>query len=107
MGQQTQQQRVGTIAGKINNMFFVSDDISIFLRMDLDLSRLNHIHGHLWQAGRAIQARPLHRYQLSSIEILGIQQLDLNLLISPTLLMIKPLPEWTLSYNYWVEHICE
>jgi hypothetical protein len=33
--------------------------------------------------------------------------MDLHLLRSSTRLMVKPLPGWILSYDFWVEHICE
>jgi hypothetical protein len=88
-------------------MFLANDNPRQFLSHDLDLSRLNRIHGHLWMAGRPMRARPLHRYKMLGMEVLGTQQMDLHLLKYSTKLLVKPLPEWILSYEFWTEHICK
>ncbi|KAF2270192.1 hypothetical protein CC78DRAFT_550480 [Lojkania enalia] len=84
----------------------VEGDIKGFLEKELDLSRLNIIHGHLWMAGRPLRAHPLHRYKLMGFELLHTQQMDLHLLKFSNKLLVKPLPEWMLSYDFWKEHIC-
>lgn len=96
-----------TISGRSNSIFLANDDPRQFLKHDLDLSRLNRIHGHLWMAGRPMRARPLHRYKMLGMEVLGTQQMDLHLLKFSTKLLVKPLPEWMLSYDFWNEHICK
>ncbi|KAJ4363446.1 hypothetical protein N0V83_009739 [Neocucurbitaria cava] len=95
-----------TITGRENNIVLANDSIDEFLKRDLDLSRLNKIHGHLWMAGRPMRARPLHRYKMESFEILFTQQMDLHLLKFSNRLIIKPLPEWILSADFWTEHLC-
>lgn len=42
-------------------IFLVEEDIERFLKHDLDVSRLNRIHGYLWMAGRPLNSRTLVR----------------------------------------------
>ncbi|KAF2875222.1 hypothetical protein BDV95DRAFT_591941 [Massariosphaeria phaeospora] len=95
-----------TITGPNNRIVLANDDIHAFLSADLDLSRLNRIHAHLWMAGRPMRARPLHRYKMLGYGILHTQQMDLHLLQFSHHLMLKPLPEWLLSHEFWEQHIC-
>jgi len=95
-----------TIAGQGYDVVLANDDIHQFLEEDLDLSRLNRIHGHLWMAGRPMRARPLHRYRMMGYEILYTQQMDLHLLHFSNKLMIKPLPEWILCADFWNDNLC-
>jgi hypothetical protein len=103
----TAEESLPTISGKNNEAYLANDDPRQFLLYDLDLSRLNRIHGHLWMAGRPMRARPLHRYTMLGMEVLGTQQMDLHLLKYSTKLLVKPLPEWMLSYEFWQEYICK
>ncbi|KAF2187369.1 hypothetical protein K469DRAFT_725395 [Zopfia rhizophila CBS 207.26] len=96
-----------TISGSGTNCFLVADDVKSFVERDLDLSRLNRIHDHLWMAGRPMRARPLHRYKMMGIDVLYTQQMDLHLLKFSNRLLLKPLPEWMLSHEFWEDHICE
>lgn len=95
-----------TITGRGNAVVLANDSIDEFLKADLDLSRLNIIHGHLWMAGRPMRARPLHRYKMMGLDALHTQQMDLHLLKFSTKLLIKPLPEWILCADFWNEHLC-
>lgn len=95
-----------TIAGRGNKAFLANRDVSEFLEEDLDLSRLNNIHTHLWMAGRPMRARPLHRYKMYGYEILGTQQMDLHLLRFSNKLLVKPLPEYILDASFWEQHLC-
>lgn len=95
-----------TIAGRSNGAFLVNTDIAAFLKEDLDLSRLNHIHTHLWMAGRPMRARPLHRYNMYGYEVLGTQQMDLHLLRFSNKVLVKPLPEYLLDASFWEQHLC-
>ncbi|KAH7072538.1 hypothetical protein FB567DRAFT_506336 [Paraphoma chrysanthemicola] len=91
------------------DLAITEDTLPSFLRRDLDLSRLNRIHNHLWMAGRPMRARPLHKYRLMDYQYLGIEQMDLHLLSvrsSPNQLLLKPLPEWILSHKFWTKHLC-
>lgn len=95
-----------TIVGRKNDAFLANSDIAKFLQKDLDLSRLNKVHSHLWMCGRPMRARPLHRYKMYGYEIFGTQQMDLHLLQYSNKLLVKPLPEYLLDTAFWEEHIC-
>lgn len=95
-----------TIVGKQTDVFLANDDIGKFLKDDLDLKRLNDIHGHLWAAGRPMRARPLHRYKMMGFDILPTQQMDLHLLYFSNRLIIKPLAEYMLDHAFWTTYIC-
>ncbi|ORY05163.1 hypothetical protein BCR34DRAFT_48627 [Clohesyomyces aquaticus] len=95
-----------TIAGRGTNIFRADADIKQFLTEELNLGRLNKIHDLLWMAGRPMRARPLHRYKMLGFEVLYTQQMDLHLLKFSNKLMIKPLPEWMLSHDFWKDNLC-
>ncbi|KAG9198737.1 hypothetical protein G6514_009687 [Epicoccum nigrum] len=96
-----------TLAGRGNATFIATDDMTRFLNEDLDLSRLNAIHTHLWMAGRPMRARPLHRYKMYGYDILGTQQMDLHLLRFSNKLLVKPLPAYLLDHDFWITYLCE
>ena len=53
-----------------------------------------------------MRARPLHRYKMLGYEIFYTQQMDLHLLRFSNRIIVKPLPEWLLSHDFWTEHLC-
>jgi hypothetical protein len=73
---------------------------------DLDLSRLNRIHGYLWMAGRPFNARPLQRLQMIGYDITPTDRADLHLLRMSKKLLVKPLPDYLLDYGFWMQYIC-
>ncbi|KAF2107128.1 hypothetical protein BDV96DRAFT_616989 [Lophiotrema nucula] len=93
--------------GKDGRCELAGDDIKSFLKKDLDLKRLNRIHGHLWMAGRPLRARPLHRYKMEGFDLLYTQQMDLHLLKFSNKLIVKPLPEWILDHSFWEKYMCD
>lgn len=88
-------------------VFLVEDDVEEFLRKDLDVSRLNSIHGYLWMAGRPLNARPLHRQKMTGMDIFLTEQMDLHLLRFSHRLLVKPLPRYLLSFGFWEKYLCE
>jgi hypothetical protein len=94
-----------TIAGTGDTVFFAVDHMHSWLRDDMNLHRLNRIQNYLWLAGRPMRARPLHRYRLYGLEIRYTQQVDLHLLRTRKHLMLKPLPLWILSHEFWQTYI--
>ncbi|KAL5371507.1 hypothetical protein DPSP01_014218 [Paraphaeosphaeria sporulosa] len=96
-----------TLTGDPYEPFLANEDIKKFLAIDLDLKRLNRIHGHLWMCGRPMRARALHRYKMLGMEALPTTQMDLHLLRFSNKLMIKPLGEYMLSYSFWLDHLCD
>ncbi|PGH21533.1 hypothetical protein AJ80_03201 [Polytolypa hystricis UAMH7299] len=97
-----------TIARKKNDhhVFLVSSDIHTFVERDLDVSRLNRVHGYLWMAGRPLNARPLHRQKMMGYDIIITEQADLHLLKFSNKLLVKPLPRYILDHQFWREYIC-
>jgi hypothetical protein len=95
-----------TIFGRNNHVALVDTDIGSFLIEDLNLERLNRIHNQLWMAGRPLRGRPLHRYKMESFQILHTQKMDLHLLKFSNRLIVKPLPEYLLDYEFWRTHLC-
>ncbi|KAF2632490.1 hypothetical protein BU25DRAFT_470134 [Macroventuria anomochaeta] len=93
------------IARRDHTAFFAINDISGFLREDLDLTRLDSIQGYLGLAGRPRRVRPLHRYKMIGLDILYTQKMDLHLLKTRTHLMLKPLPLWIPDREIWYRHI--
>lgn len=54
-----------------------------------------------------MRARPLHRYKMEGFEVVYAQNHDLHLLKFSNKLMLKPLPEWMLGYEFWQQWICD
>ncbi|KAL7776184.1 hypothetical protein CFE70_006597 [Pyrenophora teres f. teres 0-1] len=95
-----------TILPRSKSLTQTLSNIPLFIASDLDLSRLNRIHTHLWMAGRPMRARPLHRYKMLGMTVLPTQQMDLHLLRYSTKLLLKPLPEYLLDHAFWTQYIC-
>lgn len=89
-----------------HHVYLVQDDIQSFLHTDLDLSRVNIIHNLLWMAGRPMNARPLLRQKMMGFEIIPTERADLHLLKFSTKLLVKPLPEYVLDYDFWTGRYC-
>lgn len=82
--------------------------VPLFLKQDLDLSRLSEAYPYLWWAGRQGPARSLQR-QASSLgrTICPTERADLHLVWCPTTarLFLKPLPAYLLSHWFWTTYI--
>jgi hypothetical protein len=83
----------------------VGDNLPDWLKEDLDLKRLNDIHGLLWMCGRPFNARALHQQQLMNRRTLVTEKLDLHLLYYSDIMMIKPLPMYILCKEVWDEYL--
>ncbi|KAJ5261427.1 hypothetical protein N7478_012022 [Penicillium angulare] len=92
---------------KDHQVFLVAEDIETYLKRDLDHSRLNRIHGHLWMAGRPLNARPIHRQKMMGCEFLLTEQADLHLLKFSNKVFVKPLPDYMLDFMFWDKYLCE
>lgn len=79
------------------------EDKTTYMHIELDLSRLNAVHSHLWLAGLTRPARPLHRQELIGREIVITEQADLHLVWYKSRMFIKPLPSFLLHYDSWVD----
>lgn len=63
--------------------------ITMYIRNELDVSRLNSVHRHLWMAGLPRPARSLHRQELNGRQIVLTEQADLHLCWYKTRIFIK------------------
>jgi hypothetical protein len=83
-----------------------TEDIQNFLKKDLRVERLNHIHQYLWLAGRPMPPKPLNYQLATSRQIVADQRIDMHLVWeSSQRLHIKPLPQYLLDADFWVEHL--
>lgn len=88
-----------------SGLYIVDTNVRTFYRNELDVSRLNVIHEHLWLAGLERTARPLHQQIAVRRNVILTEAADLHLLWRDDRLYIKPLPEFLLSYAVWTEHL--
>ncbi|KAF2499994.1 hypothetical protein BU16DRAFT_522852 [Lophium mytilinum] len=84
----------------------LSNSHSAFVRLDLDVSRLNEVHQYLWLAGRSTCARALHRQKMIERQIIIVEQADLHLVWQEARIFLKPLPDYLLDHQFWEDTIC-
>jgi hypothetical protein len=85
-------------------------DIQKFLKKDLCVDRLNHIHQYLWLAGRPMPPKPLNYQLATSRQIVADQRIDMHLVWEHSQrLHIKPLPRYLLDADFWAKSLmaCE
>lgn len=77
-----------------------------YLTSDLDVTRLNKIHKHLWLAGLPQISRSLHNQLRVGRQIHVTERADLHLVWLNNILYLKPLPDYLLSYSFWIKTFC-
>ncbi|KAI1130799.1 hypothetical protein F5Y10DRAFT_234824 [Nemania abortiva] len=82
-------------------------NVRAFLEGDLKPIRLNKINQHLWLAGLPRPARFLHRQHLLARTIILTESPDEHLVWHDTVIWIKPIPEYLLSFEFWEREICD
>ncbi|CAM1507578.1 Fc.00g072190.m01.CDS01 [Cosmosporella sp. VM-42] len=82
------------------------DDMGRFLVTELRTPKLDKLHDHLWLAGFPLPARPLQRQRMMGREIYLTERPDEHLVWHRTKLLLKPLPDYLLCYEFWAEHLC-
>lgn len=80
-------------------------DIPAFLEEDLNVKRLNEIHGWLGTVGKPQAARPIHCQLMMNRTILLIEQTDLRLTWNDSYIYIKPFPKYLLCREFWDGYI--
>ncbi|CAI6337527.1 unnamed protein product [Periconia digitata] len=95
-----------TYRNKEHEVHIVGSDPYHFLENDLDVARLNRIHKWLWLVGLPGSPRPLHYQILKKRAIVLTEQMDLHLVWSPSRILIKPLPRYLLSPQFWQTNLC-
>ncbi|KAI0100543.1 hypothetical protein GGR51DRAFT_551456 [Nemania sp. FL0031] len=81
-------------------------NVRAFLKSDLEPKRLNKINHHLWLAGLPRPARFLHRQRLLMRTIILTESPDEHLVWHDTVIWIKPIPDYLLSFEFWEREIC-
>ncbi|TVY32006.1 hypothetical protein LSUB1_G007740 [Lachnellula subtilissima] len=92
---------------RLGNLTRCGSDPAPFLKLDMDVSRLNEIHQYLWLAGRPTAARPLHRQKMIERQILITEQADLHMVWHESRFFLKPLPDYIFDYDVWKSTICK
>lgn len=95
--------------GKLQEINFEEDESRTnYLHWELDFSRLDGMHRHLWLAGRSsVGARALHRQVLVGRVIIISEQADLHLVWQDSRIYLKPMPEFLLNFKFWDKHLCK
>ncbi|TVY32371.1 hypothetical protein LOCC1_G007723 [Lachnellula occidentalis] len=88
------------------NLVRCGSDSAAFVKLDMDVSRLNTIHQYLWLAGRPTNARSLHRQKMIERQILITEQADLHMVWHESRIFLKPLPDYIFDYEFWKGTIC-
>ncbi|KAL7943776.1 hypothetical protein V8C42DRAFT_328423 [Trichoderma barbatum] len=85
-----------------------SDTISVisYMKYDLDVTRLNEIHKHLWLAGLPQVSRALHDQVRIGRQIHISEMAHLHLVWRDNILYLKPLPDYLLSHSFWTRILC-
>lgn len=76
-----------------------------FFKGDLDVSRLNRLHKHLWLAGLPQPPRPLHNQIEVGRAIQITEKADMHMLWTGSTIYLKPLPEYLLCHEIWKKHL--
>ena len=69
---------------------------------DISTKAIDKIHSYLWLAGPPKEARPLHRQKMLGRAIVMTENCNEHLVWHPTRMLLKPLPEYLLSHDFWV-----
>ncbi|KAL6912613.1 hypothetical protein FSST1_010373 [Fusarium sambucinum] len=91
--------------GKLHRLNF-EYGVETYLQAQLDVSRLNEIHDHLWMVGKPMPGRPLHQHPMYGRKIVCSEQADLHLLWDDSRIFVKPCPDYLLSYGFWDRYLC-
>ena len=90
-----------------NGQYIVpKDNVHRYVSLELDVTRLNSIHRHLWLAGLPRGARPLHKQLLLGRQVVVTEQADLHLVWLKSRIFIKPLPRFLLNSEHWLRYMC-
>ncbi|EHK42549.1 uncharacterized protein TrAtP1_002429 [Trichoderma atroviride] len=85
----------------------VASSVKGYMVCDLDVTRLNKIHKHLWLAGLPSASRALHNQVRVGREIIITESADLHIVWRDNVVTLKPLPDYLLSYATWINTLCK
>jgi hypothetical protein len=84
------------------------NEVHRYLSGFLDLSRFNNIRKMLWLIAVPGAPRSLSYQKLLRREVVITEELDLHLVWAKSRILIKPLPDFLLNYDFWEHYIsCE
>jgi hypothetical protein len=89
-----------------DRLLLPEEEYDLYLDVELETSKLDKIHQLLWLAGLPRCARPLHRQRLMNRTLVITENPDEHLVWHESRVFVKPLPEFLLSYEYWLHHLC-
>lgn len=85
----------------------VVSSVKKYMACDLDVTRLNKIHKHLWLAGLPSASRALHNQVRVGREVIITENADLHIVWRDNVLTLKPLPDYLLSHATWIDILCK
>ncbi|KAH0551708.1 hypothetical protein GP486_007073 [Trichoglossum hirsutum] len=77
-----------------------------WIQQQLNVSKLNKVHRHLWFAGRQGNIRQLHAQRMLGRHIVVTERADMHLVWHDSIIFMKPLPDCLLNWGFWSQHIC-
>ncbi|KAL7931666.1 hypothetical protein V8C35DRAFT_309192 [Trichoderma chlorosporum] len=80
--------------------------VQAYVEYDLNVTKLNKIHKHLWLAGLPHVSRALHDQVRIGRQIHISEMAHLHLVWRDNILYLKPLPDYLLSYSFWAKNFC-
>ncbi|KAH7184657.1 uncharacterized protein B0J16DRAFT_398029 [Fusarium flagelliforme] len=81
-------------------------NLPLFLQSDLEPWKIDQIYNYLWFArGPILRARSLHRYSITRRQVVITESPSEHLISDYSVIFIKPLPEYLLSYEFWDQHL--
>ncbi|KAK3344536.1 hypothetical protein B0T25DRAFT_557273 [Lasiosphaeria hispida] len=81
-------------------------ELPLFLQSQLEPQKIDRVYGYLWFArDRVLQARPLHRHSVARRYIVLTESPSEHLVSDYSVIFVKPLPEYILSYEFWQNHL--
>lgn len=83
-----------------------NESLDEFLYRELNVTRIDKIHDHLWLACLTLLIKPLHFHKLVHRDILITEDTNLHLVWRRNQLFIKPLPEFLLDYTFFKANLC-
>lgn len=81
--------------------------IEDYLKLELDVSRLNKIHKHLWCAGLPQPPRPLHHHFQLGRTVRITERADMHLLWASEVIYLKPFPSFLMCHQVWGDYLCK
>ena len=90
---------------KPDTLLVPRQQIDDFVDQEFNVRRLDEISSLFWIAGRPMPPRPLHRQLMMGRDVVLCEQLDMHLVWVEGQILLKPLPRFLLSRDFWVDNL--